>query len=135
MFDLTKLQATVIIFEIDDTTFRGQARFMRMLDEARALGDIKNDVEQGWGGWGGETSQCYIMDHVDFLRITARATPWIADQDAVMTVDTAAHALIVDCLGTVIDSGDVIKVKTDELSAYKGYTLLRSGAYVLDGEL
>ncbi|URC15488.1 hypothetical protein BD1_47 [Octadecabacter Antarctic BD virus 1] len=134
MFDLTKLQAAVIIFEIDDTSFRGHARFMRLLDEARALSDIKNDVEQGWGGWEGKTSPCYVMDYIDYAAIQSRIIPLIINQDAVMVIGILGQAVIVNSIGTEIDEGEVIKVKTDELSTYKGYTLLRSGAYVLDGE-
>lgn len=131
-YDLTQPEVPLsIIFELDDNSFHGHARFARFLDEKRALGLVRDEVEQGWGHWEGESNPCYVMSQRDFDAVASTIILFIQRQQAVMHVGVNGAAYIRDRLGNLLDAGVVKKVPASELGNYKGYTLLKRGAFVM----
>jgi len=131
-YDLTKSEYPLsVIFEIDDNTFHGHAKFAIELDVRRALGQFRDEIEQGWGYWEGQRNPCYVMSQRDFDAFANILMMHIKGQQAVMQVRANGTAVIVDVNGTVLDSGEIKRVPLSELDNYKGYTLLARGAFVM----
>lgn len=135
-YDLTKLERSVIVFEIDDTTFHGHAQFVHALDKLRALHKMQDDVEVGFGSWEGELSTCYVMSSRDYIANKAVVDLFTCQQDAVMIVRKTRTAVIVT--GHMSDEPQVSEPLTMRAPISKiattsqNFTLLKSGMYIAD---
>lgn len=59
-----------VIFAIDDNTdLHTVAKFTRLMDTKRALGDLQGSVVTAIGMWEGVLEQSYIVDAVDYYAI------------------------------------------------------------------
>lgn len=129
MYDLTNLSHAVAVFEIDDDTFHGHAKFMHYIDTQRAMGNLTAPVEQGMGHWEGVNSTCYVMSNHDFVCYVADV--WTEKQDAILHVDTNGDAFLKFSDGRA-ERGRVEKVDIQTSGgAHAGFTILKSGTYVV----
>lgn len=134
MYDLTNTDKDLFIFEIDDGSFAWQARFMRAIDELRALGVISNPVETGLGLWEGAVNTCYVMtkEDADLPPVKRLLSYYAADQDAFLIVHTSGTGELVDTSGGAMGAGPVRRIAIADADKHPGFTMLRSGMYVVD---
>jgi len=129
-YDLTDLTNDVVVFEIDDNTLHGHARFTRAMDTLRATGKLKDPVEHGWGGWLGGMSPCYVMSMRDVAANDDIFQVHTAGQDAFMCVRSGGAVDMLYRDGRVDPPMTIMKTTHVNLTTTDGFTLLRSGAYV-----
>lgn len=132
-YDLTNLKnPELLIFEIDDPTFRRHARFVRALDERDAMGEMRYPVEIGQGMWEGVLSTCYVMSSWDFRRHWEFIKSYVAGQDAILA--TIGRLGRLEAPDRVLATGVMHRVSLSAAEMEKGFTLLASGAYVFKAD-
>ena len=76
-----------VIFAIDNNTdLHRVARFMRFIDECRAMNRIEGKFEMAIGMWEGEMESSYMMDEADYRKLVV-PSGYALDQVCVLVVE------------------------------------------------
>ncbi len=95
---------TRVIFSIDNASdLRTLARFLRYVDEKRALGYLKETFDLCVGSWKGQLEYSFVCSSTDFVRYFKESS-WLKNQEAYISFDDYSADLVstsgVEHLGT-----------------------------------
>ena len=115
----------VVIFSIDNASDpRTLRKFIKMVDDLKAVGKLQGDFKVCFGMWKGLLEHSFLMSDVDFWTYVGDSD-WVKTQEAFMIVEVGPKgnqsAYILDFTGKIY-MGELKEVSFKEAAKHDGWT-------------